>query len=375
MQFIVDHELFNKMIAEAASVVSSKSAIPILNGIKLIAEENRLIIVGSNSEVVLVKEIPLLVNGRKVLDVKEIGETVLSAKYLSPLLRKLSTDIAVDVKDGIAHIRSGEIRTRLSSMDSSEYPSLPQISENEGVSIGSEVFNQVVGQTVFAASSNESRPLLTGVNFSFSRGKLTAVATNSHRLTLKKAEIKSIDNGECTVPATSLITFSKLIRKTSSEVKLYMNENFIIFSSENTTLYSRLIEGQYPDVKRLIPNDSKLTIELNTKRLYEAVDRACLFASDWRHNNIRLSLNDSGNLSISSRAGEVGDISETQEIINFSGEAELDLSLDGSFLKDALSVIDNREILISFGGTMRPIIITPKSDSSYLQLISPVRSY
>ncbi|MCA0969309.1 DNA polymerase III subunit beta [Halobacillus litoralis] len=375
MEFVVDHERFHRVITQVSSVVSSRTTIPILSGIKIKAEEDRLIVVGSNSEVVLVKEIPLHSEGKKVLEVKQRGEIVLGTRYLSPLVKKLSEDISFSVQHHVAHIRSGDVKTRLSGMNPDDYPNLPELRQEQAVTVDGKAFNEMLQQTVFAASTNQSRPLLTGVHFSYSNDHLKAVATNSHRLSMRHTETNAGGEGNCTVPASSLVTLSKLINKQSGELSLYIDEHFISFSQGSTTLYSRLLEGTYPNVSSLIPNESKLTISLDTKKLYEAVDRACLFASDWRHNNIRMRLKDDSELSISSRTDEMGDISEKQVVTKVSGDAELDLYVDGQFLKEALAFMDDEETLLSFGGAMRPIVIKPKSHSSYIQLISPVRSY
>ncbi|MGX1824467.1 DNA polymerase III subunit beta, partial [Heyndrickxia sporothermodurans] len=229
-------------------------------------------------------------------------------------------------------------------------------------------------QTMFAASSNEMKPVLTGVHMNFLDDKLVVVATNSHRLSRRELSIESDVNASIIVPRSSLLEFTKLFID-SGELKLFITNNYIVFQSKDMTLYSRLIDGVYPNTAGLIPKESKTRNRLTTNQFLKGIDRACLFASEWRNNNVNLSIVEGDKIKISSLASEIGKIEETQTIQMVEGQKELSISLDGSFLKDALKVIQEEEIMIQFGGSMSPIFIQPVGNPSFLQLISPVRTY
>ena len=181
MEFIIDSECFNRAIAEVNKAVSQKTPFPILSGIKIIANKECIILIGSNADIVIEKVIPLEIDGENVLEVKEIGSVVLSAKYLSELVKKLSDKIHITVNEKLtATLKSEEIITTLNGFHSEEYPRLPQIDETKHIKIQSAELIEIIKQTVFAVSKSEARPVLTGVNMSFKENKLTCVATNSY---------------------------------------------------------------------------------------------------------------------------------------------------------------------------------------------------
>ncbi|MEY8347931.1 DNA polymerase III subunit beta [Bacillus cereus] len=376
MEFIINNECFNKAISEVSKAVSLKTPFPILTGIKLIAEKNCLILVGSNSDIVIEKIIPLMINDVKVLEVYKTGSIVIPAKYLSEIVKKLPHDIHVKVNGKqFVTIQSDEIVINLNGFNTEEYPSLPQIDEAKYTKIPSIELIEAINQTVFAVSKSESRPVLTGVNMSFKENQLSCVATNSHRLALRELAIETNVNGSFIVPGASLNELIKLIKNEIGEIHIYMTDSYIVFKSDTISLFSRLIEGNYPNISGLLPKDSKTIIILDTIQLLKGIDRACLFANEWRNNKVNLEIKDGTKIRIFSNSSELGEIEETQNIKMISGETELSISLDGSFLIDALKVIKEEEIRLSFDGSMRPVLIEPVDNSLYRHLISPVRSY
>lgn len=376
MEFIINNECFNKAISDVSKAVSLKTPFPILSGIKIIANNNGLILIGSNSDIVIEKVIPLTIDGVQVLEVYDTGSVVISAKYLSEIVKKLPYKIHFIVNEKqLVSIQSDEIITNLHGFNSEEYPSLPQIDETKYIRISNIELIEVIKQTAFAASKSESRPVLTGVNMSFKENHLSCVATNSHRLALRELAIESNVNGSFNVPSTSLNELSKLINNEPGVIHIFVTDSYMVFKSNNTSLFSRLIEGNYPNISGLLPTNSKTIITLDTQQLLKGIDRACLFSSEWKNNNVHLDIKDGTKIKISSTSSDIGKIEETQNIKVIDGETDLSISLDGSFLIDALKVIKEEEVRLSFGGSMRPVLIEPIDNSSYLHLISPVRSF
>lgn len=376
MEFIIDNECFNKAISDVNKAVSLKTPFPILSGIKIMATNKCLILIGSNSDIVIEKVIPLTIDGVKVLEVYEAGSVVISAKYLSEIVKKLPDKIHLRVNDKqLVTIQSDEIVTNLYGFNSEEYSKLPQINEANCIEIPSIELIEMIKQTAFAVSKNESRPVLTGVNMSFKDNHLSCVATNSHRLALREIALESNINGSFIVPSTSLNELTKLINNDSGVIHIFVTDSYMVFKSNTISLFSRLIEGNYPNISGLLPNNPKTIITLDTNQLLKGIDRACLFASEWKNNNVHLEIKDGTKLRISSNSSEIGKIEETQSIKAIIGETDLSISLDGNFLIDALKVIKEEEIRLSFSGSMRPVLIEPIENPSYLHLISPVRSY
>jgi DNA polymerase III subunit beta len=376
MEFLVDSEYFNRAITDVSKAVSQKTPFPILSGIKIMATKKSLIVIGSNADIIIEQVIPMEIDGVQVLEVKEVGSVVLSAKYVSELVRKLPGKIHLTVNEKqIATLKADEIVTTLNGFHAEEYPTLPSMEETTHIRMESTDLIEMINQTAFAVSKSEARAVLTGVNMLFEDTKLTCVATNSHRLAWRELPIESGVRGAFIVPSTSLHELTKLMQKTTGMIKIFATDRYIVFKTNSTTLYSRLIEGNYPNVAGLFSKNARTMITVNTKQLLKGVDRACLFASEWKNNNIHMEIKDGSKLKITSNSSEIGKIEEIQPINKLAGETDLSISLDGSFLMDALKAIKEEEIRISFGGTMRPILMEPVGNNSYLHLISPVRSY
>ncbi|KSU63129.1 DNA polymerase III subunit beta [[Bacillus] enclensis] len=376
MELSINSECFHKAISEVSKAVSLKTPFPILTGIKITAEEDALVLIGSNSDLIIEKKIPLTIDGARVLEVKQTGSVVVTAKYISEIVKKLPGDIHVKA-DGkqLITLQSGEIITSLKGFPSEEYPNMPVIDESSPIRIPSTELLEMIKQTAFAVAKNESRPVLTGVNLFFKENHLTCAATNSHRLALRELKIDSNIRGSFIIPSTSINELVKLIPGETEIIHIFLSDSYIVFKTADSSLFSRLIEGNYPNVSALIPKDSKTVITLDTKQFLKGIDRACLFASEWKNNNVHLEIINGSRLKISSTSSEIGRIEETQPFKNIEGGSELSISLDANFMIDSLKAIKEEEINVSFGGSMKPILIEPVGNPSCLHLISPVRSY
>lgn len=377
LDFKINKDCFNKAISDVSKAVSTKTLLPILSGIKIVVNRHNLILSGSNSEIAIERVIPLTLNNNTVLEVIETGSVVLSAKHLSEIVKKLPSDIHIKMQEKqLVTIQSEEIIIHLNGFSSDDYPTLPDIDLAKHICISSTQLLEIMEQTMFAVSKNMSRPVLTGVNITLSENQLSFVATNSQRLASKVYPLVSDFGGSFIISETSLRELSKLIKnEVNMMVTIYFSDKYIVFKSDYLTLFSSLIEGNYPNTSGLFPKDAKTIITLNTKQLLQGIDRACLFASEWRNNNVHIEIESKNNIKITSFFSEIGIIEETQPIIEITGETDLKISLDASFLMDALQAIKEEEIKLSYSGLMGPILIEPINNPSYIQLISQVRTY
>ena len=195
----------------------------------------------------------------KLLQVTETGSIVLQARVFNEIVRKLPTnDVEIEVTNQFqTHIRSGKSEFNLIGLDASEYPLLPEIEEERQFFIPSDLLKSIIKETVFAVSTSESRPVLTGVNWQVKEGELHCVATDSHRLAKRKTAIKDLPNEEYSIviPGKSLNELNKILEETTSEVAIVMTQQQILFKTGDVLFYSRLLEGNYPDTSRLIPSE------------------------------------------------------------------------------------------------------------------------
>ena len=371
MKFSIDQKLFSKALSDVGRAVSQKSFVPILSGIKVIADDEGITLIGTNADIIIKRLISKDKTSRNI-SIDQAGSAVVSERYFTDLIRKLPEDVHIEGDDKtVVKVRSGDIFTQLNAFRSDEYPQLPEIDQTKSIGMDAKELKETIKQTVFATAKNETRPVLTGVHFTFSNNKLTAVATNSQRLASRINEVHVKEETSFIVPSSSLNELVKQISDYSGIVKMYSADGYILFETDEISLYSRLISGQYPNTSKLIPNEQKTVLSLNKERFVKGIERACLFAGEWKNNNIMLSIKDH-KLCISSGSSEMGSIQELQEIKDLSGDEDLKISIDGYFLKEALHTIMDEEINIKFNGSMRPIVIeSTHQKSSYLHLISP----
>lgn len=378
MKFEVMRDSLLEGLSDVIKAVSSKTTVPILTGLKLEVTNKGLYITGSDSDITIQTFIPVEKNGEQVISITESGSIVLQARVFNEIVRKLPTnDVEIEVTNQFqTHIRSGKSEFNLIGLDASEYPLLPEIEEERQFFIPSDLLKSIIKETVFAVSTSESRPVLTGVNWQVKEGELHCVATDSHRLAKRKTGIKDLPNEEYSIviPGKSLNELNKILEETSSEVAIVMTQQQILFKTGDVLFYSRLLEGNYPDTSRLIPSESKTTILVNSKSLLQAIDRASLLAREERNNVVRFSTLGNGLIEISSNSPEIGNVEEQIQAVEIDGE-ELKISFSAKYMMDALKAIDGQDVKILFTGAMRPFILKSVHDDSILQLILPVRTY
>ncbi|MGE6508116.1 DNA polymerase III subunit beta [Bacillus cereus] len=376
MEFIVNHKQFTQVLSEVNKAISTKSLIPILSGIKITADQSGITLIASNSNIFIEKFIPVLIEDEKIATILKAGTIVVPAKYFIEIIKKMPSDIAIKSKnEQIIKIQSEEITLSLNGFPADEFPNVPLIDNHAEIKVETEQLIEVFKQTVFAVAKNESRPVLTGVHIELSNNKFICAATDSHRLAIRETRLSSDVKANCIVPSATINELLKLMNSNSKFVYIYLSESHIIFTLGTTTLYSRLIEGKYPNISNLIPNDFKTIINVDRKKILQGVDRSSLLASEWANNNVNLEIINESTIKISSNASQIGKISETQQIDAIQGEKQLNISFDGRFMVDALRAIKEETITLSFGGSMRPILIEAGEQSAAVHLISPVRAY
>ncbi|MBP3972841.1 DNA polymerase III subunit beta [Bacillus sp. WL1] len=376
MEFIVNHKHFTQALSEVSKAISTKAIIPILSGIKITADQSGITLIASNSNIFIEKFIPSAIDDEQITTILQAGTIVVPAKYFIEIIKKMPSDIVIKSKnEQTITIQSGEITLNLNGFPANEFPNVPQIDDHAEIQIETKQLIDAFKQTVFAVAKNESRPVLTGVHIELDHNKLICAATDSHRLAIRETLISTNMKANCIVPSATINELLKLMNSNLEFVSIYLSESHIIFTFGTTTLYSRLIEGKYPNISTLIPNEFQTVINIDRKNILQGVDRSSLLASEWANNNVNLEIINESTIQISSNASQIGKISETQQIEGLQGEKQLNISFDGRFMVEALKAIKEEIITLSFGGSMRPILIEAGEQSAAVHLISPVRAY
>jgi len=378
MKFIIAKDALVQSVQDVMKAVSSRTTIPILTGIKIVATDEGVTLTGSDSDVSIESFIPVEEDGKEIVDIHHSGSIVLPARFFSEIVRKLPKEtVEIEVQPHFSTvIRSGKAEFNLNGLDAEEYPHLPQIEEENAFKISTDLLKNMIRQTVFAVSTSETRPILTGVNWKVEDRILTCIATDSHRLALRKApvEIDSDSSYNVVIPGKSLSEFSKILDDSHDLVDIVITNNQVLFKTKHILFFSRLLDGNYPDTSRLIPSESKTDMTLNVKEFLQAIDRASLLAKEGRNNVVKLSTLEEGIVEISSNSPEIGKVIEEVQSQSIEGE-DLKISFSAKYMLDALKALEGTEIKVSFTGAMRPFIIRTPEDDSMLQLILPVRTY
>lgn len=379
MKFTIKRNAFIKKLTDVQRAISSKTAIEILTGLKITATENSITLTGSDSDISIENEISTEDSNYELL-IDEPGSIVLPARFFSEIIKRLPENtFTIEVNDHFqATITSGQTEYQVNGVNADNYPHLPEIDTNEQLSIPADIMKQVISQTVIAVSTQESRPLLTGVHLTIKNGELHAVATDSHRLSQRKIKLSGAENidYDIIVPGRSLTELSRMIADSTGNLEIQIAENQILFNFDNTAFYSRLLEGMYPDTDRLIPQSSETEIELNAVSLLHAIERASLLSHEGRNNVVKLSLNSENQTAVlSSNSPEVGNIEEELQFDKLTGN-DIEISFNPDYMKAALQAFGQAEVKLSLTLPLRPFTLMPTEDSEdFIQLITPVRTY
>jgi DNA polymerase-3 subunit beta len=380
MKFTINRTAFISQLNNVLRAISSKTTIPILTGLKMVVNNDNIVLTGSNSDITIESVIDAN-NADYDLTVSDPGAIVLPARFFSDIVKKLpDKQVTIEVTSGFqADITSGTVKFQINGQDAENFPHLPEIETNKTVTLPNDILKEVIRQTVIAVSKQESRPILAGVHMTLSDGVLTAVATDSHRLAQRKVALDSVDNNidfNVIVPGKSMDELSGMISDVHEDVQMQVTENQVLFIFGNTHFYSRLLEGNYPETSQLIPDTADTTVELDAGTFLASIERASLLSHESRNDVVKLSLKPSENfVRISGDSPDIGMVEEEVATTALEGN-DLEISFNPNYMKDALRSFGQSTIKISFTSPLRPFTLVPTEDAeNFVHLITPVRTF
>jgi DNA polymerase-3 subunit beta len=376
MKFRVQRAALVEAVSQVSKAVSQKTTIPILTGIKVSADDTGLTLTGMNSDLTIQVRIPHRVDDKEQVDVERIGNIVLPGRILGDIVRKMPGDeVEWTVDRLITTIRSGQAQFQLNGLDAEEYPHLPQLEEHQTFSMQADLLKSMIRQTGFAVSTQEARGVLTGVLCQLKQGRLIFVATDSHRLSRREAKVEAdpeLDLHNVVIPGKSLSELAKILADQDGWVDVVVADNQILVKADNLLFFSRLLEGNYPDTNRVIPQGGISEMVTSTREMLESVERASLISRDGRDNVIKWTVKAEGHVEVTSAAQDVG--VATEEVAAKVSGKELTISFNARYMMEALRAVDSEEIRITFTGTMTPFVIQPADREDALHLIVPIRT-
>lgn len=379
MKFTINRPAFINQLNNVLRAISSKTTIPILTGLKMVVTDHSVILTGSDADITIESTLDAS-NSSYGLSIEEPGAIVLPARFFNEVIKKLPDKQAtIEVFNGLqVRITSGTAEFTINGQDANNYPHLPEVESENTVELASDMLREVIDQTRIAVSKQESRPILTGIHVTLNNGILTAVATDSHRLAQRKVELPETADRDFDIvlPGASMTELAKMIADEKDGVKMQITENQALFIFGNTHFYSRLLEGNYPETSRLIPESSDTRLEITASDLLASIERASLLSHESRNNVVKLSVNPENKIAtVSSTSADVGNVEEEINADQIVGNP-LEISFNPDYMRDALKSFGQAKILISFTTALRPFTLVPTEEkANFVQLITPVRTY
>ena len=374
MRFIIKRDELLKGLLIAGRAVNSKSAaVPVLSNFKLELADEGLFITGSNYELTIRTCIPYSRDDVEIIRNVKQGATLVNAKIISDMARKIDADeISFEVIDStIAVITAGKIKYNLNCIRPEEYADIDLEPNGIQISLSKVEFSSLVNQTAFAASLKEQRPILTAINLEAADGMLTATATDSARLAKKTISISTDLKFTANVPAKMMVEVDHLLEGSES-VKVALSDKKALFSFENTVVATRLIAGEYPNTKNIVPRVTNYCLEVNAADFMKAIDRVNILSLD-RENVVDLFLSED-NVEVSVKSSQVGSASEKMDVFKFDG-SNLQISFNSEFVLSAIKALGCEDVTFMFVGEMKPFIVKNAADESVIQIVTPVRTY
>jgi len=309
--------------------------------------------------------------------VTSLGSILLEATFFINVVSSLP-DVTLDFKEIEQKqivLTSGKSEITLKGKDADQYPRIQDVPTSNPLVLETKILKDLINETAFAASLQESRPILTGVHFVLTDHKnLKTVATDSHRLSQKKIILeKNGDNFDVVIPSRSLREFTAVFSDEIETVEVFFANHQILFRSENISFYTRLLEGNYPDTDRLIPTEFSTVVTFATSALRAAMERARLLSNATQNGTVKLEI-EGGVVSAHVNSPEVGRVNEEIDAENVSGE-NLTISFNPTYLIEALKAVNSEKVTISFISAVRPFTLVPSDqEEDFIQLITPVRT-
>ena len=376
INFSINKNLFLQALNTTKRAISHKNAIPILSTVKIDVTSEGITLIGSNGQISIENFISIK-NENAGLLITSSGSILLEATFFINVVSSLP-DITFDFKEIEQKqivLTSGKSEITLKGKDADQYPRIQEISVSTPLVLETSVLKKIINETAFAASIQESRPILTGVHFVLTENKnLKTVATDSHRMSQKKIILEENgDNFDVVIPSRSLREFSAVFTDDIETVEIYFTNNQLLFRSENISFYTRLLEGNYPDTDRLIPTEFTSIVTFDKNNLRYAMERARLLSNATQNGTVKLEIIN-GVVSAHVNSPEVGRVNEEIDTESISGQ-DLTISFNPTYLIDSLKAIDSEKVTISFISAVRPFTLLPSDDTeNFIQLITPVRT-
>lgn len=363
MKLICDGLDLSDAVLKVSKALSVKAANPVLEGIKITAKGDTLTLLATDMELTIEKKIKA--------DVLMEGETVVVGKYFVDFAKKLEKEQVelCRLYDGQLQIKYSDSESELQVFPAENFPKIEKEEDSGFFEISQADFKQVVERTAFACSTDDSRPILKGCLFEIIDGKLTSVALDGFRMAVVKKEVNASGDMKAVIPARTLQEIVRILDKEEGNIKVILQKNTLFVEVENTSLISRLIEGEFVKYNHILPTSFSNTVTANRQALLNSIERASIVARNDRYNVVKFDVN--GDVMTVSAKSEVGNVNENVNV-NLSGK-DITIAFNGKYIAEYLKIVNEDFINLNLNTSIDPCIITAVGNESFLYLVLPVR--
>lgn len=363
MKLQVTQENLNRALNTVAKVANARNQLPILANVLVKTSENRLSISATNLDIAITQYIGAKVN--------EEGSITVPARLMQDFISSLpSGTISLELKDTKLDIKTDQYQSVVNGILADDFPVMPAITDGTSWEAPGVELKKALQQVVFAASNDESRPVLTGVLIKVEDGELRLAATDSYRLA-EKTLGKNSQDINLLIPASSMQDLLRILGDGGEPVKITHNDQQVLFEVGDVELITRLVDGKYPDYRKLIPATFEHSVVLKRSEFINVTKVSSLFARE-SAGSVTIHLDDeTGTLSIHSIASQLG---ENTSSANGTVTGNGDITLNSRYLLDGLQAFSGDEILFGFNGKLEPTILKEPTGGDYVHIVMPLKS-
>ena len=376
MKLTIKKDILLEGLNKVSKAISTKNLIPVLSCIKFELKKNKLTLTASDNDITI--QTVITSSKEDDFNIEKEGSIIVQGKYMLDIVRKLPDKyINIEVIDELkVLIYTENSEFNLNGINDDEYPNINLEEAKKKIIINNKVFKDIVNQTAFASSNEETKPVLTGINFNIVGDVLECNSTDSYRLARKVVNLdtKENENYNIVIPSHNILEFVRILDEDEeSNVELHISNNKVLFMYKNLKFQSRLINGTYPNTSNLMPKEDFLIISTKLSDIYGVIDRASILTSDKEKNIVTLET-DGNLLTLKSSSQEIGRVEEKMNIEKNNDE-NIKISFSAKYMMEALKSFNTENIELHFVGEIKPILVKSKEDETLTQLVLPIRTY
>ncbi|MGI6152512.1 MAG: DNA polymerase III subunit beta [Christensenellaceae bacterium] len=303
--------------------------------------------------------------------VTEEGVAAIPARLLYEIINRFpENEVSFSsVRENTVEISCLNSKVDLQQMDADEFPEFPEIEQGEQIKIGQSLLKSMINQTIFSAAASEEKPILTGLYFDVTRNNLSIVALDGYRMAVRKEPAISDIVKSCVVPARTLRELSRIVNDSEENIKISISGNMALFETEDTQIYTRLLEGEYINYKNLLPKEYTTSVKVEKEMLRESIELASVLAREGNNNVVRFQVEDKI-LEITSNS-EMGKLNDKVPVITRG--KNLKIAFNAKYILDVLKAVEDQEVVMHFNSAISPCIIKQDGSETYEYLVLPVQ--